>query len=389
MFADPNMSYSSSQSSGSDCFSASSFSFSDGSYTPASSRRQSFQTIGFGDGQYDDGSTLNLPVSTAPLDPFAGMSNMIWPLECGKTTTGFPGFNSDSFPSEPFCTTYHGLPLNGGDMAPYLVTDLNSPLSDMGSSQLSEFGSSQEDFINPTETFLDAYDSHSPSTATLGNRSSPTSDYTDSSYSPTNSSYTSYLDGMRSCSTTPSRSSPLRQPIFGPLETSTALHRVQQQGMMGVSSHEQGTALKNNLAEREYQQRVIKVERQTRKRVKRENSELPVPGLKVQGRSTKKCPWEGCNGRFQRQEHLKRHEKTHTNQEQFACEFCTKLFGRSDNLKSHIALHADPSKKRTKFDPRAILVYQQLSRKPRKNTEALAIKKDPDAPSTRSRVTGY
>ncbi|KIM96462.1 hypothetical protein OIDMADRAFT_87620, partial [Oidiodendron maius Zn] len=51
------------------------------------------------------------------------------------------------------------------------------------------------------------------------------------------------------------------------------------------------------------------------------------------------CEWPGCNGRFQRQEHLKRHEKTHMNAETYICRFCNRPFGRSDNLKSHTRLH--------------------------------------------------
>ncbi|KAH8599501.1 hypothetical protein B0O99DRAFT_466484, partial [Bisporella sp. PMI_857] len=51
------------------------------------------------------------------------------------------------------------------------------------------------------------------------------------------------------------------------------------------------------------------------------------------------CPWDGCNKRFQRQEHLKRHERTHSGTDYYPCPFCEKIFGRSDNKKSHVKLH--------------------------------------------------
>ncbi|PMD59446.1 uncharacterized protein K444DRAFT_510609, partial [Hyaloscypha bicolor E] len=51
------------------------------------------------------------------------------------------------------------------------------------------------------------------------------------------------------------------------------------------------------------------------------------------------CPFEGCTKRFVRQEHLKRHERTHTQEDSYPCQFCQRPFGRPDNLKSHIKLH--------------------------------------------------
>ncbi|KAH9203301.1 hypothetical protein DL95DRAFT_254472, partial [Leptodontidium sp. 2 PMI_412] len=53
----------------------------------------------------------------------------------------------------------------------------------------------------------------------------------------------------------------------------------------------------------------------------------------------KTCSFPGCHMKFVRQEHLKRHEKKHSSEGQYSCEFCGKRFGRTDNLKSHIKLH--------------------------------------------------
>ncbi|KAL7266460.1 Zinc finger, C2H2 type [Rhizina undulata] len=53
------------------------------------------------------------------------------------------------------------------------------------------------------------------------------------------------------------------------------------------------------------------------------------------------CPFTGCESRFRRQEHLRRHERTHTTDRPYACkvEGCHKRFARSDNLRTHIRTH--------------------------------------------------
>lgn len=53
------------------------------------------------------------------------------------------------------------------------------------------------------------------------------------------------------------------------------------------------------------------------------------------------CPTSGCKRRFRRQEHLRRHERTHTSDRPFPCdaEGCGKKFSRSDNLRAHRRTH--------------------------------------------------
>ncbi|PGG96798.1 hypothetical protein AJ79_09443 [Helicocarpus griseus UAMH5409] len=49
------------------------------------------------------------------------------------------------------------------------------------------------------------------------------------------------------------------------------------------------------------------------------------------------CDEPGCEGKFKRQEHLKRHQKSHTKEKPYVCWVpdCAKSFSRNDNLKVH------------------------------------------------------
>jgi transcription factor STE12 len=51
------------------------------------------------------------------------------------------------------------------------------------------------------------------------------------------------------------------------------------------------------------------------------------------------CPLFSCGRMFKRQEHLKRHLRTHTMERPYACPRCKKRFSRSDNLNQHLRTH--------------------------------------------------
>lgn len=86
--------------------------------------------------------------------------------------------------------------------------------------------------------------------------------------------------------------------------------------------------------------------------------------------SGKKCDFEGCGKKFVRQEHLKRHQRTHYNFDRFDCPFCKRAFSRSDNLKAHIKLHGtggpDRPNRRTQYYKEAAPMIERLSRKRQK-----------------------
>ncbi|RKP22570.1 hypothetical protein SYNPS1DRAFT_2561, partial [Syncephalis pseudoplumigaleata] len=48
-----------------------------------------------------------------------------------------------------------------------------------------------------------------------------------------------------------------------------------------------------------------------------------------------------CGRAFQRAEHVRRHQRIHTNERPFICPHrdCGRAFGRSDNLNAHLRSH--------------------------------------------------
>jgi len=51
------------------------------------------------------------------------------------------------------------------------------------------------------------------------------------------------------------------------------------------------------------------------------------------------CSVGACSARFKRQEHLRRHERTHTDERPFGCNVCGRKFSRTDNLRMHRKTH--------------------------------------------------
>lgn len=364
MYSNQNPSYASSQSSGYDSvnYSFSSCSSADTSYTP-STRRESFESTNLDDRTYINYGNPSSYAMSAMSNELTNVPNVPFEIDYEKMPADPAIFNFEHYVGAPNpYSAYHGLQLVPESL-PSLVPDLQSPLS--------EIGPSHDDYINPSQTFINTYDSQSPS-GFMKLDSSPMSDYTRSGHSPADSvSFGTYygpcLEDAKSCSSTPSRSFPMRQPIFEPLETSVALHKVQSDSQ----------------------------ERRLHKKLRRE-SNIFGNNVRFQAKAKKPCTFKGCNQKFQRQEHLKRHEKTHTNSESFPCQFCSKSFGRSDNLKSHIKLHADPTKKssRTKHFDEAVPVLAEMNRRTKRSTDSKAtpsIKPDPDTPSKsmRSRIADF
>jgi zinc finger protein BrlA len=251
-------------------------------------------------------------------------------------------------------TSCHGLPSG----APSLDLDTYSP-SGSGSSSVST------DFVVPSQTtFVSTLDFQSPMWAVGAIHfdlpyESPISSHFAPDF-PLDNSPTKAIAGnmtyfipqsfdYKSASATPQKPSNFRQPICSSLPSSAALRRVTN---LASPSNTHSNA-KSNI----------------RRKMKREVRESMLPsGIRVQKVATQRCEWEGCQRRFERKEHLRRHEKIHLGNEAYPCIFCEKVFNRCDNLKQHIELHTQPKKKakRTKHFPEAQKVYAEMNSKKRR-----------------------
>ncbi|KAF2715783.1 hypothetical protein K504DRAFT_365482 [Pleomassaria siparia CBS 279.74] len=65
-----------------------------------------------------------------------------------------------------------------------------------------------------------------------------------------------------------------------------------------------------------------------------------------------RCDWVDtesglrCKKLFKRQEHMKRHNRTHVENREHSCMICSKLFNRNDNCRDHYYTHVKkPGKK--------------------------------------------
>ncbi|KAF8630095.1 hypothetical protein AX17_005493 [Amanita inopinata Kibby_2008] len=69
------------------------------------------------------------------------------------------------------------------------------------------------------------------------------------------------------------------------------------------------------------------------------DASLSHDGTSMVRSKTFPCPLFSCGRLFKRQEHLKRHLRTHTMERPYACPKCKKRFSRSDNLNQHLRTH--------------------------------------------------
>lgn len=238
----------------------------------------------------------------------------------------------------------HGLPIQ----TPGLEMDLISPISGAESS----FGSM--DFVDPSQTtFINVLDAHSPMPLMRPLQfESPASGYTSMGISPmANMSFHLQYNDCKSASTTPSRApttpcqpSAMRQPEFEPLKSSATFQPAQAEP---------------------------RTTKHTRKRLQRSLSSRTIPGnIRIQEAADKPCLFQGCDKKFKRQEHLKRHERTHNPDpdDPNSCPCCQHPFkGRSDNMTTHLRLHAKKDNaKRVPYDERAQGFLDAIARKNKK-----------------------
>ncbi|KAE8446275.1 hypothetical protein EG329_012361 [Mollisiaceae sp. DMI_Dod_QoI] len=280
---------------------------------------------------------------------------------------------------------------------PALDIDLYSPESGIGSSPASE------DFVIPSETtFINNFDLQSPMAPVKSlhfdlSYESPLSEYDpnfaleDVSDAGCMSYYQPSTYGPKSASTTPSRFSSLRQSIFKPLPTTAALQHIQS-----IKGEDQVRDRYRDVKRQHSPTSPIR-----HKSIKRESKDLILSGnIRMIRPARRECTFEGCKGKFQRLEHLKRHEKIHWEDvEMFKCKFCTKTFGRNDNLKSHVALHTQPDgtkkSRRTAYHPDALAEWQRMDQKRGKGRtttgdgEGRRVKDEEGRKPSRLRITGY
>jgi len=299
-------------------------------FTPSSSRRESFDSV------VNCNDSFNTLTQGLTVNEGYGF--------CGGFST-VPVMD-DSMMSLDIMLQYNNMQNNGMGNFPHhgLPMDLMTPTSEM------DMG--QKVFVDPQTTiFGNPYDFQSPMPM-VQFEISPISEYGLDYSSPGTMDYgtpSSYKAIKLADSRTPSRCS-FRQTLCEPLATSVALHRVQN----GNGEHKK------------------------KMRAKTESLSLPDNlGIEKISRAKKQCTYPGCVAKFQRQEHLKRHEKTHTNTECFPCPFfgpdvCNKKFGRTDNLTSHILLHSNKNKKssRTPYVEGAYEYWLNMKRKGRKQETA-------------------
>jgi zinc finger protein BrlA len=297
---------------------------------------------------------------------------------------------------------------------PALALDLFSPDSIMDSSPVSE------DFVIPSQTtFINGFDLQSPIVPPKSlqfelSYDSPHSEF-DPNFAidevPDTTSMSYYMLAQHehmssSPAPTPTRTS-LRQSCYRPPPSAAALQRIQtvEKEDLGRTRYRD---IKHDVVYQNsrHNDNLSSTTAAKLKRMKRQPKDFILEGIRMVRGPRKECTFEGCTGKFQRQEHLKRHERTHQrNAEVYPCPFCSKTFGRSDNLKSHVWLHTLPDglkkSRRTAYKEGAMEEWQRMDRKRSKSGGVLHsdmhddvhdagnIKSEEASKPVRARVTGY
>ncbi|PVH80042.1 hypothetical protein DL98DRAFT_210004 [Cadophora sp. DSE1049] len=392
MFDNSNIQYLNSM--GGDCFSSTqsaNSSFSDGSsatwdsstvYTPMSTpRRGSPNSVKYENSVFSTPTPSSSPDRYATVNGLSAMTTMtqnmvslfhepqsVFAGTSNTTSTAdqmMAGFNYGPYLGQSMANSFHsnhGLPMS----TPALIHDeLYSPVSEVSSSP-----PILENCVAPSQTTFDAYGLQSPmhpvkslhfnidydcatrdfETAFSVNESSPGSmrylvpDYPD----------------YKSEHSTPSRS-PANQQRY--------------QQSHGNNSLDD---LRHELKVEANQAKKLRLVRKRSKGGSRAYEALSssCSSIGINPKASFPCDWEGCSRKFARQEHLKRHQRTHDDIKE-KCEFCPKLFSisRKDNYKTHMRLHAFPQKgNRTPFFPEALAVWMAMDDKPRKTSATSFIK---------------
>jgi hypothetical protein len=203
--------------------------------------------------------------------------------------------------------------------SPTLMFDHNSysPVS------MTPSPSAQQSFMDPTQMYLEPFQ---PATPVRSNNMNPRSILGSSPsfmYGPSPSS--GALEYFMSPDKSPCRSAQSSRsfssmssasPCAQMLESSAALHRVQGSGI---------------------------------RKQQRKPQSFGNRSLQIVSAGAFRCDVPGCESKhaFKRQEHLKRHKKTHLKLKTLQCRYCPKTFqeDRSDNYRSHVVLHSKKDQK--------------------------------------------
>ncbi|KAH9223346.1 hypothetical protein DL95DRAFT_454119 [Leptodontidium sp. 2 PMI_412] len=284
-----------------------------------------------------------------PQPSFSGHSNLKSP-----STQSLADFNYGPYLDDSMAQSFHsnhGLPMS----APGLVhDDLYSPVSDMSSSP-----PVLEGCVVPSQTTFEEFGLQSPMHPAKSLQFNVDYDCQSSDYdsgflvdtlSPGSNRYlVPEYQQFKSEHSTPSRGPSHRQP--------------------SIQAHENESFADFRLK--------LEVETKQTKKIrlarKRSNGFGRIydnisTDIGLNPRANFACDWPGCEKKFARSEHRKRHYKIHEDEKE-KCEFCPHSFSRTrkDNYKTHLKLHADPQKgSRTDYHPGAAAALRRMEAETRK-----------------------